>query len=604
MMNDIFLPQRAELESNDDGVLLLRSPCPLRSGAEKTGDWLDQWAGATPSSLFIAERSGDGWRSVTYAAALDKVQALASSLLGLGLSQHKPLMLLSGKSIDHALLVLAAQYVGIVSVTIAEQYSLVAAAHDKLRHALSVVKPGAIFVDDSDRFAAAFESGLLKGIPLITSQGVSSLTLSNLVKGDSSVDIDNAKSRVTGDTLAKLLFTSGSTSLPKAVRTTHRMLTANQAQIGQVWPFLERRPQRIVDWLPWNHTFGGSHNFNLMLANGGTLYIDDGQPTEKGIAKTIENIRLVGQTVSFNVPIAFSMMAKAMQKDKALRARFFQNLDLVFYAAASMPQTIWDDLKQLSIEQTGSAPEMSASWGMTETAPAALMVHGPMKKAGAIGVPLPGLIAKLLPISDETFELRVTGPNVTDGYYNDPEKTAESFDEQGYLITGDVVRFVDPEQPSAGLLFDGRIAEDFKLMTGTWVQVSKVRTAAVSALSPVVKDLVICGHNKYEVGALAFIDPAFRTSIASELQVIDGLLQSPKLQASLAEGLQRFAGKGGGSSMRIARIMAVAQNPSFEHGEITQKGNLNQKLLLKTHAELVERLFDDSDPAVTKLIRE
>ena len=508
-------------------------------------------------------------------------------------------MLLSGKSINHALLVLAAQYVGIPSVAVAEQYSLVTAAHDKLQHVLSVIQPGAVFAEDSEKFAAALNFTLLRDVPIIAVYGQGSYTIEGLKKGDKGAGLEVAKAEVTPDTLAKLLFTSGSTSMPKAVRTTHRMLTANQAQIAQVFPFLKRHPQRIVDWLPWNHTFGGSHNFNLMLSTGGTLYLDDGEPSEKGTKRTIENIRMVGQTVSFNVPIAYSMMAKAMRKDSEFRRQFFKDLELVFYAAAGMPQGIWDELKEHAMKEKGKAPEMSASWGMTETAPAALMVHGPMKTAGVIGVPLPGLSAKLLPITENAWELRVKGPNVTDGYYNAPDKTAESFDDEGYLITGDVVRFVDPDEPSDGLHYDGRIAEDFKLLSGTWVQVSKVRTAAVSALAPLVRDLVICGHNETEIGALAFVDPVLLCKLERNLEDSGGALIGDRLRTTLLDGLKKF-NAGGGSSMRIVRLLILAEEPSLARGEITIKGNLNQKLLLQTRSLWVERLYDDRDPGVIR----
>lgn len=600
-MSEIFLPQRTVAQVLDGGVLTLSSPYPLRPGVARSGDWLDHWNAQTPRAVFLGERSGAGWHETTYAEAHAQVRQLAASLLGLGLSAERPLMLLSGKSTAHALLALAAQYVGIPSVAVAEQYSLIPAAHDKLHHAIETVSPGAVFVEDSQKFAAALESGLLAGLHVISGDEGNGLSIDALLKGDSA-DVDAAKAQVTPDSIAKLVFTSGSTSLPKAVRTTHRMMTANQTQIGQVWPFLSRSPQRIVDWLPWNHTFGGSHNFNLMLSNGGALYLDDGSPTEKGIARTIENISMIGQTVSFNVPMGYSMMAQAMRSDMAFRKAFFGDLSLVFYAAASMPQAIWDELKDQAMDETGQAPEMSASWGMTETAPAALMVHGPMKRAGVIGVPLPGLTAKLLPLAEGAYELRVTGPNVTDGYHNAPEKTAETFDEDGYLITGDVVRFVDADHPEEGLFFDGRISEDFKLSTGTWVQASKVRTRAASAMNDVVSDFVICGHGQNEIGALAFVKPSFLAGLEDGAQTDgDGALTHPGLLAALSEGMATFAAEGGGSSMRVARILALETEPSLAGGEITHKGNLNQKLLLKTRAKWVERLFDDADPAVAKL---
>lgn len=600
-MSEIFLPQRTNVKTRSDGVLELVSPYPLRPGVARSGDWLDQWAIQTPQSVFLGERSGAGWHEITYRDACDQVGALSSALLGLGLSASKPLMLLSGKSVTHALLALAAQYVGIPSVAVAEQYSLIPAAHDKLQHALSIVQPGAVFVESSEKFAAIIQSGLLRGLPVISLDANGDIAFSDLLKGDR-VDVAAAKAGVTPDSIAKLVFTSGSTSLPKAVRTTHRMMTANQSQIGQVWPFLARAPQRIVDWLPWNHTFGGSHNFNLMLSNGGALYLDDGSPTEKGIGRSIENISMIGQTVSFNVPMGYSMMAQAMRTDLDFRKAFFSELNLVFYAAASMPQAIWDELKEHALAETGHIPEMSASWGMTETAPAALMVHGPMKRAGVIGVPLPGMTAKLVPLSEGSYELRVRGPNVTDGYHNEPDKTAEAFDDENYLITGDVVRFVDADNPKEGLFFDGRISEDFKLSSGTWVHASKIRTQAASAMNEVVSDFVICGHGQDEIGALAFVKPAFLATLADGGQTgDDGALVHPDLLAALRDGMKRFAAQGGGSSMRIARILALEEEPSLAIGEITHKGNLNQKLLLKTRAKWVDRMFTDNDPAVAKL---
>lgn len=602
-MKEIFLPQRAKLQKRSDGNLELSSPYSLRPTVARTGDWLDHWAAQTPDAIFLAEREGEGWKTINYADALKKVRALASALLDMGLNAEKPLMLLSGKSIDHALLALAAQYVGIASVAVAEQYSMIPSAHGKLRHAVDLIKPGAIFVQSSDKFSEALNSGILDGLPVIACDDGAKVALESLLVGGK-VDVDEAKRQVTPDSVAKLMFTSGSTSMPKAVITTHGMLTANQMQRTMAWSFLADEPPRMVDWLPWNHGAGGSANFNMILANGGALYLDDGGPSEKGIARSIENISLAGQTICATVPIGLSMMARAMRTDGVFRSSFFKDLSLVYYAAASMPQAVWDELKDHAMKETGRAPEMSSGWGLTETSPSAFMVQKTMNHAGMIGVPLPGMTAKLIPIVDGVYEIRVKGPNVTPGYFNAPDKTAEVFDEEGYLITGDAVRFVDENNPDDGVAFEGRLSEDFKMSTGTFVQATKVRATAVSVMNEVVADLVICGHGRDELGALAFVKPDFLSQLEGGEQADgDGALNHPELLDALSTAMKRLAEGGAGSSMRIARMLALEKPASLSEGETTDKGNLNQKLLLKTRAKWVERLYDDADPAVAFLQR-
>lgn len=604
-ISEIFSPQIASLEKDAAGNVLLCAEASLGRYARTVGDWLIKWARDTPQAVFMAQRSGRGWREVSYLETFERIENIAAKLLTLDLGPDRPVMILSGKSIEHGLLALAAQYVGIPSVAIAEQYSLIPGAHSRLRHVANIAKPGLIFVDDTKRFAAALSLDELAEIDVVALRGQngsrSTMSFADFEKGVESVDVAAAHNSVSPKTLAKLLFTSGSTSMPKAVRTTHEMLCVNQQQLAQVWPFLTKRPPRLVDWLPWNHTFGGSHNVNLMLSNGGSLYLDDGLPTKQGIRRTIENIRLIGQTVSFNVPIAFSLIADEMHKDGALRKAFFSELDLVFYAAAAMPQPIWDDLKMLSIKERGFAPMMSSGWGATETAPSSTMVHAPMKRAGAIGIPLPGLTAKLVPMGGGRFELRVKGPNVMEGYYGDDKKTAEAFDNEGYLMTGDAVRFFDIETPSDGLFFDGRIAEDFKLMTGTWVHASILRTHAVSHMAPLVADLVITGHDRAEVGALIFVDAEVLRENNIEPDGDDGMMTNPELLERVRSLLQSLVDQATGSSSRISRVLILAEPPSVEAGEITQKGNLNQNMVLACRADLVKRLYDDGNAFVIRV---
>ncbi|MBZ0218435.1 MAG: feruloyl-CoA synthase [Fimbriimonadaceae bacterium] len=610
-VSEIFAPQKAYLAKDASGNLLMRAEADLNQPARTTGDWLTKWASQTPQAIFIAERSGDGWRRHTYEDAFERVRQLAAKLLTLDVGPERPIMFLSGKSVDHGLLMLAAQYVGIPTVAIAEQYSLLPGAHDRLRHVVNIARPGLLFVDDTARFAAALGLDELADIDVVALRGQDRrggegghrriMSYTAFEKGARGIDVAAAHARVSPKTLAKLLFTSGSTSMPKAVRTSHEMLCVNQQQIAQIWPYLTKRPPRLVDWLPWNHTFGGSHNVNLMLSNGGSLYLDDGLPTKQGIGRTIENVREIGQTVSFNVPIAFSLMADEMHKDKAVRKAFFSELDLIFYAAAAMPQTIWDDLKDLAIKERGFEPMMSSGWGATETAPSSIMVHAPMKRAGAIGIPLPGVTTKLVPLGGGRFELRVKGANVMDGYYGDDEKTAAAFDEEGYYMTGDAVRFFDISAPSDGMYFDGRIAEDFKLMTGTWVHVSKLRTEAVSRLAPLVADMVITGHDRTEVGALIFVDPAFLDDASIKPVCRDGMVTNRDLLERLETLLAAFAEQSTGSSTRISRALILADPPSLEAGEITQKGNLNQNMVLTRRADIVDRLYDDDNAFIVRI---
>lgn len=582
------LPQRVLAEHRADGRILLRSAHQLGPVTATTGDWLEHWARETPRAVFLAERSGAGWREIDYGTALDMVRALGRWLIGQGFAARGPVLMISGNSVDHGLLALAAQYVGMANVPVAEQYALIPGAHDRLEYIVRAVRPSLIHVDDPATCAAALDLPALAGIPVVASRpdpARRTLTMDQALRGDAAADVAAAHAAVTPETLAKILFTSGSTSEPKGVLTTHRMMCVNQTQLADVLPLLRARPPRILDWLPWNHVFGGSHNFNMMLANGGALYIDDGKPTDALFARTLENMQMQTGTLAFNVPIGFSRQLAALRADPALRRRFFTGLDLTFYAGASLPQEVWTGFAEMAREVTGEVPLMISSWGMTETAPAVLLTHERIDRSGIVGVPVPGTEVCLIPEDEGRFELRVKGPNVLKGYLDDPEKTAQAFDPEGFLITGDAVRFVDPAQPDRGLSFDGRISEDFKLTSGTWVRVASLRGQVLAALDGLAADVVITGHDRDMLGVLVF--PARRPDAA--------------LGAAIAERLGALAQAASGSATRIRRAMVMTAPASLAEGEMTAKGNLNTRRVLTRRADLVERLYADHDPEVIAL---
>lgn len=604
MSNAPIVPHRVIREDREDGSVLLRSAYATPPAVRSTGVWLQRWADAAPDRIFIAERSGAGWRAVTYGDARDRVRAIAASLIARGLRPDRPVAMLSGASVDHALLALAAQYVGVPMAPIAEQYSLIPDARDRLRHVLRVLDPGMIYVEDAERYGGALDVEEALGVEVVAtrSEGArkGATPFASLERGRDDAAVEAAHAAVEPGTLAKVLFTSGSSGTPKGVPTTHHMMCVNQVQMGSAFPFLTARPPRILDWLPWNHVFGGSHNFNMALCHGGSYFIDNGRPTPAGIVETLANIRDQPGTVAFNVPIGYAMLVDAFRADAGLRRRYFADLDLIFYGGASLPQPVWEALEGFATEVRGAPPLMSAGWGMTETAPATLMVHEPTPRAGLVGVPLPGVTAKLLPDEAMRCELRVKGPNVMAGYFRDPEKTAESFDEEGFLITGDALRFVDPDRPEAGLKFDGRISEDFKLLTGTWVHASMLRLDALRAFGPLVQDIVITGHDRAEIGVLAFVDPAALDALGGPVRSVDGALVGDALTAALRADLETLAAPGAGSSTRIMRALALAEPPSIADQEVTNKGSLNVRRILARRAALVDRLYDDADPATIR----
>lgn len=596
-----FVDQRVNVENRPDGALILRSPIGLPSAARCTGDWLHRWALETPGRVAVAERSGAGWREIAYGELLEKVRVVAAALIGRGVTPGSRIAFLSGNSVDHLILTLAANYVGVIAVPLAEQYALIPEAAGRLAYAVDRARPAMAFAADAGKLSPALSMPQLAGVEIVASRidgaGRAVTALDELLKGDAGVDLDAAHALVGPDTVAKILFTSGSSSDPKGVVTTQRMMCVNQAQIAAVWPFLGRRPPKLLDWLPWNHVFGGSHNVNLTLANGGSLYIDDGKPTAGGFAATLRNIAEHAGTLSFNVPVGYSMLVEAAEKDRGLRQAFFGDLDLIFYAGASLPQPIWEKLEQFSLEAMGRLPLMASSWGMTETAPSCLMVHEPVGRSGVIGVPLPGVEAKLLPDADMRCELRVRGPNVMTSYLDDPVKTAETFDDEGFLITGDAVRFVESGKPERGLAFDGRVGEDFKLNTGTWVQAGRLRLDSLRELAGLAQDVVICGHDRAEIGLLVF--PAAARAKGAEISA--GLIVDPSLLAEIEARLRALNAGTSGSAKRITRALVLAEPPSLADHEITDKGSLNIKRILARRAEMLERLYDNEDPALVRV---
>ncbi|MCV2881463.1 AMP-binding protein [Actibacterium sp. XHP0104] len=588
-----------------DGSVILRSALPLGPVAHSTGQWLHDWAAAAPTRVAFGERSGAGWRELGYAELLETVRAIAAALLARGLSGATPIAIISANSLDHALLSLAAQYVGIPTVPLAEQYALIPEAHARLRQAIETVRPAMVFAEDARAYGPALALDCFDGVERVVSdpaQATLPVTpFAELLRGDGAADIDAAHAAVGPDTLAKIMFTSGSTSQPKGVLTTHGMMCVNQTQLADALGLLRARPPRVLDWLPWNHVFGGSHNFNMMLANGGSYYIDHGKPTEAGFAETLRNTRERMGTLAFNVPMGFGRMVAAMREDQALKEAYFRDLELIFYAGASLPLDVWQALEQFAMEIRGAAPMMVCSWGMTETAPSAIIVHEPVGRSGIIGVPLPGVTARLLPNDAGRYELRVKGPNVMKGYFNEPAKSAEAFDDQGYLITGDAVKFVDPADPNRGLAFDGRVSDGFKLLTGTWVRAAQLRLTALGYLAPIAADLVITGQDRAEIGALIFPDRGALHKAGMDVTEDAGALTGEALQASVHAALTAMAEQGAGSSTRIGRALVLAQPASLPLGEITAKGSLNARKVLTLRKDLLDRLYSDGDPAVVKL---
>ncbi len=598
-----FQPHSATREDRADGTILLRSTGQLGPVVETTGEWLHRWALDAPDRVFIAERSGGGWREETYQTTAQKVQALASSLLARGLNAETPILIMSGNGVDHSLIALAAQYIGVPIVPIAEQYSLIPGAYGRLIEVIELVRPKLAFVDDAERYHAALALDALAGIEVVSSRPGSqcATSLDQLLKADPSTKVEEAHAGIGPDTIAKILMTSGSTSSPKGVLTTHRMMCVNQTQLADALPFLRKRPPRIVDWLPWNHVFGGSHNFNMMLANGGSLYIDDGKPLKGQFDRTLENLSMMTGTLLFNVPIGFSMLLGALQKDAVLRQRFFEDLDLIFYAGASLPQDVWEGFEKMALEIKGEVPLMTSSWGLTETAPAAVLQQEPTPSSGVVGVPLNGVTVKLVPDDDMRCEVRVKGPNVMPGYFNAPDKTRECFDEEGFFITGDAMTFVDRHDMNKGLRFDGRISEDFKLLTGTWVRATALRTEMLACLAPLAGDVVITGHDRNEIGVLVFPNREAMAQAGFADQSDAGAMICPKLLHELGRRLKKRAAQHAGSSTKVGRALVLAEPASLSDGEMTAKGNLNFSKVLARRAALLERLYDDSDAATARI---
>jgi feruloyl-CoA synthase len=508
------------------------------------------------------------------------VRAIGQALLDRGLSAERPLAILSDNDIEHALLALACMHVGIAYVPVSSAYSLISADFGKLKQVLGMLTPGLVFAADGARFAKAIAAAVPAGTEILTGDRFSELDAT-----PATAAVEAAHAAVGPDTIAKFLLTSGSTGQPKAVINTQRMLCSNQQMLTQSLPSLREEPPVLVDWLPWNHTAGSNHNLGLVLNHGGTLYIDEGKPVPGLIEKTVRNLREVGPTIYFNVPRGYEALLPFLRDDAQLRKSFFSRLRLLQYAAAVLPQPIWRAYEELAVQTCGERILWITGYGATETAPAAMFTSRGAARAGTVGLPVDGVEMKLVP-TGEKLEARFRGPSVTPGYWRQPELTRAAFDEEGYYRTGDAMRFVDAADPRLGFEFDGRTTEDFKLGTGTWVSVGPLRAKINSACSPLVQDVVIAGHDRAWLGALVFLNAA----VCRELQ-------AGEIRAYLERVFKQLAREATGSSTGIARALIMADPPSIDAGEITDKGSINQRAVLRSRAELVERLYADSPDA-------
>ena len=597
---------RAHLRGAPGGVQYLRAELALEPCAHRMTDRLVHWASTDPDRLFMARRArlADGstgeWQRVTYGQALQAARNIGQALLDRGLDAERPVAILSENSLEHALLALGCLYAGVPHCPVSPAYSTISQDYDKLRHVLATLTPGLVFATDGERYARAIAATVPADVEVVLASGQvpgrQATPWSALLETPATPAVDAAMQATGPQTITKFLFTSGSTKLPKAVVNTHAMWCANQQQMRQSMPVLAEEIDGagpvLVDWLPWNHTFGGNHNVGLVLYNGGSLYIDDGKPTPALMAETLRNLREVAPTVYFNVPTGFEAIAHAMKADPVLRKNLLSRVRMFFYSGAALAQPVWDLLHEVQEAECGERIVMGTGLGMTESSPFAIFITNPQVRSGHLGLPTAGMELKLVPVDGKT-EVRYKGPNVTPGYWRSPEATAEAFDEEGFFCTGDAVCWIDDGNHHVGLRFDGRIAEDFKLSTGTFVSVGPLRAKIIAAGAPYVQDAVITGLNRGEVGALLFPTPAIRKLAGlPDKAALKDVLESAPVQAHFQQVANELARTATGSATRVARLHLMHEPPSIDKGEVTDKGSINQRAVLKHRDALVQALHD------------
>ena len=597
------------VKTERDGAIYLRSENGLEDYPERMTDRLVHWAQERPQQTWMARRGPDGqWIHITYAQAWTQAQSIGQALLDFGLTVDRPLAILSENSLEHALLALGAMTVGIPFCSVSAAYSLMSQDFGKLRHVLDTITPGLVYASDWSRFGKAIDATVAADIPVVTNEIAirgdaltATLAWSNLTSRTATPAVQSAMLATNGDTIVKFLFTSGSTNLPKAVINTHRMICANQQQVVQSMPSVLDIPPVLVDWPPWSHTFGGNHDFYLVLFHGGTFYINDGKPVPAQIGETIRNLTEIAPTLYYDVPIGFELIAAEMKTNAALRKNLLSRLQMFFYAGAALAQPIWDALYAIEEQELGCRIPMTSGLGMTESAPFGLFVTNLHVRAGDLGLPSAGMELKLVPLGDK-LEVRYRGPNITPGYWRRPEATSEAFDEEGFFRTGDAVRWIDDDDIHRGLKFDGRVAEDFKLVTGTFVSVGPMRAKIIAAGAPYLQDAVITGLNQRDVGAILIpaLIPARRALGLSDTATLADVATHPKMRAAMQDMLNKLAKDSTGSASRVARAVVLTDPPNIDKGEITDKGSINQRAVLKERSELVEALHADQASGILK----
>ncbi|MEI8154600.1 MAG: feruloyl-CoA synthase [Hyphomicrobiales bacterium] len=598
-------PPDVLLDRKSDGTLILRSPHKLDAYPDKLTQRLEYWAKAAPDRVFIAQRAADGsWRTLTYAQMLAKVRSVAQSLLQLQrpLSAERPIAILSGNDLEHATLGLAAMMAGIPYAPISVPYSLVSSDFGKLKSIMDILTPGLVFAADGKVFARAIAASVPPGVEIAVISNPPperpATLFMDLLATNATEAVDAAHAKVGPDTIAKILFTSGSTGNPKGVINTQRMLCSNQAMIRSTLAFIADEPPVLVDWPPWNHTFGGNHDFGMVLYNGGSFYIDEGKPLPGAIEATVRNLREIAPTIHLNVPKGFEMLLPYLRSDAALRLNFFSKMKVLFYAGAGLARHVWDELQQMAVTTTGERIIFLSSLGSTETAPAAVARTWESEQPGNIGVPMRGVEVKLVPNGGK-LEARYKGPNITPGYWRRPDLTREAFDDEGFYKMGDALKFEDDADPSKGLMFDGRLAEDFKLASGTWVSTGVLRAQLVDHCAPLVRDAVIAGMNRDDIAALVFPDVEACRKLAGLAAdaAPEAVLADPKVRDEFKKRLDALARRSTGGSTRICRIVLMAEPPSLDAGEATDKGSINQRAVLTRRAGLVDELYSATPSA-------